>query len=315
MRFADDFIITGSSKELLEEQVKPCVEAFLAERGLQLSAEKTAVTHISEGFDFLGQNIRKYHGKLLIRPAAKNVKAFLDSVRETIRANRSAKLETLLRMLNPKIRGWANYHRHIVAKEAYTTVDHHIWKATWRWARRRHPNKPCYWVRRKYFRPMGHRHWVLNTETRGRNGKPIRLALRLAADTRIVRHVRVKSDANPFDPEWDSYFAQRKRSRMIERLQDCSFPKRLWQQQKGICPGCGQLIGEEDRWVIHSLVPFKVGDTRSLADLKLLHASCQRSFRIAMGHHPNSDHRGPAPRKKGFSRLEPDAGPTRTSGS
>ena len=294
VRFADDFIITGSSKELLEREVKPCVENFLAERGLQLAAEKTKTTHISEGFDFLGQNIRKYHGKLLIRPAVKNVKAFLHGIRETIRANRTVKAETLIRMLNPKIKGWANYHRHIVAKEMYATVDHHIWKAIWRWAKRRHPNKTGGWVRRKYFRPWDHRQWVLNAETRGRKGKPVRLALRLAAQTRIVRHVRVKSDANPFDPKWDSYFAQRKRSRMIERLQERSFPKRLWQQQQGICPGCGQLIGEEDRWVIHALIPIIVGHTRSLTDLIMLHASCLRSFRIAYRNLQESDVRVPA---------------------
>ena len=143
VRYADDFIITGNSKELLEEEVKPCVEAFLAERGLELSQEKTKITHISEGFDFLGQNVRKYDGKLLIKPSAKNVKAFLDSVRETIRVNRSAKQETLIDLLNPMIRGWANYHRHVVAKKTYAAVDHHIWQALWRWARRRHPNKSC----------------------------------------------------------------------------------------------------------------------------------------------------------------------------
>ena len=92
---ATRLIITGTSKELLEREVKPCVEAFLAERGLELSQEKTEITHISEGFDFLGQNVRKYDGKLLIKPSPKNVKAFLDKVRETIRVNRSAKQETL----------------------------------------------------------------------------------------------------------------------------------------------------------------------------------------------------------------------------
>jgi RNA-directed DNA polymerase len=113
VRYCDDFVITGISKELLENEVKPCVEAFLAERGLELSKEKTPITHISEGFDFLGQNVRKYDGTLLIEPSAKNVKAFLASVRETIRVNRSAKQGTLINLLNPKIRGWANYRRHI----------------------------------------------------------------------------------------------------------------------------------------------------------------------------------------------------------
>jgi RNA-directed DNA polymerase len=126
VRFADDFIITGISKELLEKQVKPCVEGFLAERGLQLSTEKTRITHISEGFDFLGQNVRRYGGTLLIKPSARNVKTFLDKVRETIRVNRSAKQEPLIELLNPMIRGWVNYHRHAVAKRTYKMVDTHI---------------------------------------------------------------------------------------------------------------------------------------------------------------------------------------------
>jgi RNA-directed DNA polymerase len=295
VRYADDFIITGTSKELLEKEVKPCVEAFLAERGLQLSQEKTQITHISEGFDFLGQNVRKYGGTLLIKPSAKNVKAFLDKIRETIRENRSAKQESLINMLNPMIRGWANYHRHIVATTTYTAVDHHIWQALWRWARRRHPNKSCQWVRQKYFRTQGHRHWVFATQARGYDGKPRTLSLILASDTRIVRHAGIKSDANPFDPAWDSYFAQRQSARMLERLQGRGFPKRLWQQQQGKCPGCGLPIGEEDRWVIQPVIPFKLGGTRSITNLNMLHSTCQRLFRIATGKASRGDHRVPAP--------------------
>ena len=295
VRYADDFIITGNSKELLEREVKPCVEAFLAARGLELSQEKTRITHISEGFDFLGQNVRKYDGKLLIKPSARNVKAFLDKVRETIRANRSTKQEALIDLLNPMIRGWANYHRHVVAKRTYAAVDSHIWQALWRWARRRHPNKSCGWVRRKYFRTLDHQHWVFAVATRGYNGEPRILALLSATETRIVRHVRVKSDANPFDPVWDFYFAQRQRSRMLQRLQDRSFPKRLWQRQEGICPGCGQLIDDEDQWLIRLVVPIKAGGTRSLANLKMLHSTCQRLFRIANGAFSARDDRVPAP--------------------
>jgi RNA-directed DNA polymerase len=295
VRFADDFIITGNSKELLENEVKPCVEVFLAERGLQLSQEKTKITHISEGFDFLGQNVRKYRGKLLIKPSAKNVKAFLDSVRETIRVNRSVKQETLINLLNPKIRGWANYHRHVVAKKTYNKVDNHIWHALRRWARRRHPNKSSEWVRKQYFRTLGHRHGVFATQTRGYDGKPRILSLFSASSTRIVRHVGVKSDANPFDPAWDSYFAQRKGTRTLERLKERGFPKQLWQQQQGKCPGCGQLIAEDDRWLIQPIVPFEAGGTRSITNLKMLHSTCQRLFRIATGKAAGDDHRVPAP--------------------
>lgn len=295
VRYADDFIITGSSKKLLEHEVKPCVENFLAERGLELSKDKTLITHISEGFDFLGQNVRKYDGKLLIKPSDQNVATFLESVREVIRVNRSVKQETLIHLLNPKIRGWANYHRHVVSKETYAKVDYHIWRALWRWARRRHPHKSCRWVREHYFRVQGHRHWVFAAEARGYNGTPRTLSLFSAASTRIVRHVAVKADANPFDPAWDSYFAKRQGTRMSERLQGRSFPNKLWQQQQGKCPACRQLIVEDDRWVVQPVVPFKVGGDRSLANLKMLHSTCQRHFRIVTGKASGGDHRVPAP--------------------
>jgi RNA-directed DNA polymerase len=303
VRYADDFIITGTSKELLEREVKPCVEAFLAEPGLELSKEKTKITHISEGFDFLGQNVRKYGGKLLIKPSAKNVKAFLEKVRETIRANRSTKQEALISLLNPMIRGWANYHRHVVAKQTYGAVDYHIWKALWRWARRRHPNKSCAWVRRKYFRTLDHRHWVFALTIRGYNGESSMLTLRLASETRIVRHVRVKADFNPFDPVWDAYSAKRKRSRMLQRLQDRSVPKHLWQQQQGECAVCSHLIDDEAQWLVRPLVPLKAGGTRSLANLRMLHSSCQRQFRIAHRDLPASDNRVPAPRNGGLNHA------------
>ena len=160
----------------------------------------------------------------LIKPSAKNVTAFLDKVRETIRVNRSAKQETLIALLNPMIRGWANYHRHVVAKTTYAAVDFHIRQALWRWARRRHPNKSGGGVRRRYYRTLGHRHWVFATTIRGYHGESRFLALRSAPETRIVRHVRVKSDANPFDPVWDSYFAMRKRSRMFNSCKTAASP-------------------------------------------------------------------------------------------
>ena len=141
VRYADDFIITGTSKELLENEVKPLVEKFLSARGLELSPEKTSITHIDQGFDFLGVNIRKYNGKLLIKPSKKNVKAFLDKVRNAIKDNKTAKQINLIKMLNPIIRGWANYHRSVVARETFERVDSEIWRSLWRWTKRRHPEE------------------------------------------------------------------------------------------------------------------------------------------------------------------------------
>ena len=134
VRYADDFLITGNSKEWLEQEVKPAVVEFLAERGLVLSPEKTKITHISEGFDFLGWNIRKYNGKLLMKPSKANVKAHLDKVREIIKGNKTAKQANLIRLLNPILRGWANYHRHVVAKTTFARVDANVWSMLWQWA-------------------------------------------------------------------------------------------------------------------------------------------------------------------------------------
>ena len=160
VRYADDFIITGSSQELLENEVKPLVEEFIRERGLTLSQTKTHITHIGTGFNFLGQNIRKYNGKLLIKPSDENTKVFLEKVRTIIKTNKQAKAGHLIQQLNPVIRGWALYHRHVVSKQTYVRVDHEIFRTLWQWARRRHPTRSAEWVRQKYFTGSKHYKWA-----------------------------------------------------------------------------------------------------------------------------------------------------------
>ncbi len=157
VRYADDFIVTGISREFLENEVKPVVEEFLTKRGLALSVEKTKITHIDKGFDFLGFNVRKYKGVLLIKPSKDNIKAFLTNIRETINSHKMVTMEVLLMLLNPKIAGWGNYHRHIVASDAFKWCDYQIFKALWRWAKRRHPNKGRRWIKDRYFKSVGNR--------------------------------------------------------------------------------------------------------------------------------------------------------------
>src|SRR5215467_8850737 len=160
IRYADDFIITGRTKELLEGEVRPLVEQFLQPRGLELSPKKTVITHVEQGFDFLGQNVRKYpNGKLLIKPSKKNVKTFLDGVRKIIKAGLGLSAAELIDRLNPKVRGWANYHRHAVSKRVFQRVDAAIFRSLWQWARRRHPEKSRDWLKRKYFGRQGLNNW------------------------------------------------------------------------------------------------------------------------------------------------------------
>jgi len=212
IRYADDFIITGDTKEQLEKEVRPLVEQFLKERGLTLSPEKTCVTHIDEGLDFLGQNVRNYGGKLLIKPSKKNVKAFLAKVRETIKRNRATEQRRLIGMLNPVIRGWANYHRHIVASKTFQKADFEIWRALVRWARRRHPDKSAQWRRKRYFHLFGThtQRFAVTTDKKTADGQPIWFKLVRASDYQIQRHVNLRLDANPFDPQWHEYFQERK---------------------------------------------------------------------------------------------------------
>jgi len=210
IRYADDFVITANSREILVDRVKPLVEAFLAERGLVLSPEKTLITHVSEGFDFLGQNVRRYpNGKLLIKPARKSVRSFLAKVQAVVKQLWSAPPGTLIARLNPIIRGWANYHRHVVSKRAFSRMDHMIFRIIWRWAKARHPKKSMQWIKRKYYMRFGHRDWwfFASKDAPEQGHTPYRLFH--ANSIPIVRHTLVHSGLNPYDPKWFSYMEKR----------------------------------------------------------------------------------------------------------
>lgn len=208
VRYADDFVVTGASRELLEQQVKPAVEEFLAVRGLQLAPEKTSITHITQGFDFLGQNVRKYGNKLLIKPACKSVKALRDKVSEVLGKNKAATQAQVIMLLNPILRGWAMYHRHVVAAATFSRIDHLVWTKLWRWAQRRHPQKNAQWIKARYFQRQGLRDWVFACRAPGAE-QTQQFVLFRASTIPIKRHTKVRSEANPFDPAWTEYFQRR----------------------------------------------------------------------------------------------------------
>jgi RNA-directed DNA polymerase len=287
VRYADDFIITGISKDLLENEVKPLVEEFLAKRGLVLSQEKTKITHIEEGFDFLGQNIRKYDGKMLVKPSKKNVLKFLEDIRETIKGNKTITQERMIEKLNPKIRGWANFHKSVVAKETFGAVDHQIWKSLWQWAKRRHPNKGSRWIKEKYFNRLGSQNWVFNCN----NGEN---RLVLAGYIPIKRHVKIKGDANPFDPEWETYFERRQGFKMENSLVGRMQLRALWRSQQGICPICNQKITIDTGWANHHIVWKSRDGKDGNSNRVLLHTNCHKQV-----HHLKLEVRKPAPRKRG----------------
>lgn len=217
--YADDFIITERSKEVLENKVKPAVCAFLKERGLEFSVEKTKITSIDEGFDFLGFTIRKYQGKLLIMPSKASIKEFLKMILETMRLHSTITTEQLIYTLNPKIRGWTNYYRHVVSKKVFNYVDHKIFGALLRWIKRRHPNKNFQWRKQRYFCTIGNNNWTFFAKSSKDKGQGSMVTLMQATSIPIVRHVKIRADANPYDPKFNSYFFKRNLER--KKYQHC----------------------------------------------------------------------------------------------
>ena len=213
VRYADDFLVTARTPELLNEKIIPAVKTFLAERGLELSEEKSKVTDIETGFDFLGANLRKYNGTLLMKPSRASVKGFLGSIRGTIRAHAGGALGELIRLLNPRIRGWANYYRHIVSSKVFTAVDNAIFDAMVRWMRRQHPRKGLEWLRKRYFRSVGHHHWIITAATWKADSSVSYSDLFQASNVSIRRHVKVQQAATAFDPTFREYFQKLRKTR------------------------------------------------------------------------------------------------------
>lgn len=286
VRYADDFVITGSSRELLENEVKPLVRAFLAERGLSLSEEKTAITHIDDGFDFLGFNFRKYGGKLLVKPAAKGINRFRDDIREIVKSHCTAPAYVLIDALNPVLRGWANYYRHVVCGEAFNAIGNHVWHTLWRWAKRRHNNKGRHWIADKYFTQRGNRGWIFFGDCPDGN----RRHLFLVGDVRVARHRIVKLAANPYDPAWQPYFIVRDNRAVNESCLHLKTVRDLWRKQHGICPHCGLPLGGIREWGIfqcdrdqHHIVPRANGGGNAPDNLWLLHSTCHRQHHARQG--------------------------------
>jgi RNA-directed DNA polymerase len=280
VRYADDFIITGSSRFLLEHKVKPLVEQFLQERSLELSHEKTRVTHIDDGFDFLGQTIRRYPcGKVLVKPSRKNVRTFLDKIRETIRASGSWTAGELIHRLNQQIKGWAMYHRYAASKRTFALVDQEIFRKIRRWCRRRHLTKSWGWIKKKYFRQEGHRHWIFHGTLPDKEGKGIPVSLMEAGRVTVRRFVKIQSAANPYDPAWEPYLEERLYWQLEGTLAGKGRIDYLWKSQQGRCVGCGQTLRTSEKpWHIHHRHWRCHGGQDTVDNLELLHGACHRQI-------------------------------------
>jgi RNA-directed DNA polymerase len=212
VRYADDFVVTCANRDYLENEIKPLISRFLAERGLELSEEKSKITHINDGFDFLGFNVRKYRGKCLTKPKRDSVKSIYSSIRELVTGNKTVTQRELIFMIRPRIKGWANFFCHAASKRTFALLDAKLFKLLWKWAKRRHPNKSLSWVKTQYFKQVDKRHWVFAATEKKRKSELPRFDA-----TKIIRHDKIMSNSNPYDKDWDTYFKERARKRHIKR--------------------------------------------------------------------------------------------------
>jgi RNA-directed DNA polymerase len=211
--YADDFIVTAATREILEDRILPILHTTLKEVGLELSMEKTKITKIEDGFNFLGFHFRKYNGKLLIKPSKANIKKFLKEIKLVIKKSDALPTDKMIYTLNSRLTGWVNYYRSSVASKVFSGIDDEIFKVLIRWALKRHARKGKPWIVKKYFTRLGGDNWRFHCKVKDKSGKSKLLYLKKASDTKIRRHIKIKSDANPFNPLYKKYFEQREELR------------------------------------------------------------------------------------------------------
>ncbi len=239
VRYADDFVVLCHTMDQAE-QVRHRLGEWLTPRGLAFNEDKTHIVHVERGFDFLGFNVRRYDGKLLIKPSQAAVRRIRQRLTAEVRSLRGANAEAMVRRLNPIIRGWAAYYRSVVSKEVFSAVDHYLWGRLYRWALRAHLNKSRHWVVDRYFgmfNPSRNDCWVFGDRESG-------IYLRRFAWTKIVRHQMVMGTASPDDPALDWYWAARRRKTYS---QIGGRTASLLLRQHGLCPACGTLLLHADR--------------------------------------------------------------------
>jgi RNA-directed DNA polymerase len=278
VRYADDFVVLHPDRDVIVK-AKSILMDWLKEVGLEISEAKTLITHTSEGFNFLGFNIRQYkvgiyasgknsHGqtlgfKTLIKPSKEKVLKHYRVIADTIERHNSAPQAALVSKLNPIIRGWANYYSTVVSKEICSKLDHLLFQRLERWCKRRHPNKNAHWVMDKYFKSVDNRNWVFGDQNS---------TLTSHAEVPIIRHIKVKGVKSPFDGDL-TYWSTRmgKSPELPNRV------AKLLKVQKGKCNHCELMFRDGDVMEVDHILPKSKGGKDTYDNLQLLHRHCHDS--------------------------------------
>ena len=221
IRYADDFIVTCKSAAYLQEEILPALRGFLLDRGLELSEEKTKLSHINKGFDFLGFNVRKYDGKLLIKPQDGKPAALVSRLRAELKSLHGLAFHVVIMKLNRILRGWAYAYRRLVAKERMDWVDEQVYHLVVNWLKREYRRLTWSKISKQYYRHIRGRYRFCASYKRA-DGKVKHVDLFRTSDLPIRYHIKIRSEANPYDPAFGEYFderdAKRKSMLAIDRL-------------------------------------------------------------------------------------------------
>lgn len=276
-RYADDFVIMCENEQDaldLFEVLKP----YLESRGLELAQEKTKVTHITEGFDFLGFNVKRYKtengSKLIIKPSKDSIKSFKGKISETTKMLYGKNIQTLINTLNPIIIGTANYWSSVVSKEVYTEMDNYIWINVYGFLRRLHPKKGWNWIKDRYFKPdktgQSKNKWILTDPITSNQ-------LKKMAWTPIVRHQQIKHNYSPYNKELKEYFEKRDIKEFDKN--NVAYRQKLAKKQEYKCPLCGMSVTDfKEGLETHHKIPKVKGGSDEYKNLQLVHISCHIEY-------------------------------------
>jgi len=264
--YADDFVVVAKDRWIVEELKEIISEWCMRKMGVELSKEKTHITNVYDGFDFLGCNIRKYEindtkSKTLIKPSKESIKSVKAKIKDVIKSGGGLTQDGMIGKLNPILRGWANYHNGNVSKDIFSSIDNYVYEKLHSWARNRHHNKGNAWVLDKYWHVVGNRNWVFKTDNN---------ELYKMSSTKIIRHTKIKGRHHIFDGQteyWNKRKVMNNRGRRT-RKESCLA------KQEFKCNWCKQDFKHDSILELDHIVPKSCGGGEQSTNLQVLHRHC-----------------------------------------
>jgi RNA-directed DNA polymerase len=277
VRYADDFVVFCETKEDAESAVI-ILNEWMNSKGLTLSQEKTKIVHLSEGFDFLGFNIRQYPvkntktgWKLLIKPSKKSIQRIRNKLRQIWLEYNSSNVDALIDKLNPIIRGVANYFRIGVSSETFHSLEQWMFQRERRYAKRMHPNKPERWRIKRYWGRLNldrNDNWVFGNKRTGKH-------LLKFSWFGIERHILVKGASSPDNPNLKAYWKNREKAK--SKVLIPSYQK-IAVKQDYQCPKCSESLFNGEALHLHHVIPRHLHGKNSYTNLELVHYYCHQQI-------------------------------------